>query len=105
VARAEELPVAEALALEAAQPLDLLVCNAVRPRRLTTRDAEALRPHAGWPPVRAALAEHARVREEQAELARLRREARAPVATLPRHVEELGPAGLDALSRALEPAL
>ncbi|HEV3376858.1 MAG TPA: hypothetical protein VG126_06230, partial [Thermoleophilaceae bacterium] len=57
-------------------------------------------------PLRAALAEHARVRGQRSQLRRLRRGLDAPVATLPFCFEpELGLAQLGELARRLERAL
>jgi anion-transporting ArsA/GET3 family ATPase len=108
VARAEELPVTEALDLEltlrerTGLELDLVVCNAVRPRRLTGAEADTLRALPPSRPVRAALAGHERARLEAAQLARLRRGTAAPVVTLPWSAGEPDP---DALSRVLERGL
>jgi hypothetical protein len=89
VARAEEMPVNETLALEAALPtavgvgVDLVVANGLLPDRFAGAEVRALREAPPSPPVRAALTAHARARAQRAQLARLRRSARAPVVTLP----------------------
>jgi hypothetical protein len=57
-------------------------------------------------PVRAALTAHARARAQRAQLARLRRSARAPVATLPFvSAPTLDAATIEPLVRALERAV
>jgi energy-coupling factor transporter ATP-binding protein EcfA2 len=101
VARAEELPVAEALELEDRLPVELVACNAVRPRPLRHADREALAPRAAEPPVAAALAQDDRARAQHAQLARLRRAARAPIVTLRHRVEPDLPALAAELERAL----
>jgi anion-transporting ArsA/GET3 family ATPase len=89
VARPEEMPVAETLALQdalAAQvglPVSLVVANGLLPDRFTPADVAVLGQAPPSAPVRAALAAHARAREQRRQLARLRRGARAPVVTLP----------------------
>jgi anion-transporting ArsA/GET3 family ATPase len=96
VALPEEMPVNETLELggrlEAAVGLglDAIVVNGVYPARFSVAEAEALRAAAsdGLAPtalaaVRAALAEHERARTQRAHLRRLRRDADAPVHTLP----------------------
>jgi anion-transporting ArsA/GET3 family ATPase len=89
VARPEEMPVSETLALERALhddlglPLDLVVANGVLPDRYTEADAAALRAQEHTPAIGAALAAHARACAQRPELARLRRESAAPVAALP----------------------
>jgi anion-transporting ArsA/GET3 family ATPase len=89
VARPEEMPVAETLALQdalAAQvglPVDLVVANGLLADRFTAEDVAALAEAPPSTPVLAALAGHARAREQHRQLERLRRGARAPVVTLP----------------------
>jgi anion-transporting ArsA/GET3 family ATPase len=89
VARPEEMPVSEALGLEAALPeavgarVDLVVANGLLPDRFTAADVRALQAAPPSAPVRAALVAHARARAQRAQLQRLRRAARAPVVTLP----------------------
>ncbi|WP_205699243.1 ArsA-related P-loop ATPase [Conexibacter sp. SYSU D00693] len=112
VARAEEMPVNETLALrealgrEMGLPLARAVVNGVLPARFSaadaTRVAEGLAPssHAR----RAALAGAARSRAQRAQVARLRRGLGAvPVQTLPHlFVPEVGAAELERLSKELE---
>jgi anion-transporting ArsA/GET3 family ATPase len=89
VARAEETPVNETLALEAALPeavgvrVDLVVANGLLPDRFDAADVQALEAAPPSRPVRTALVAHARARAQRAQLARLRRRAAAPVVTLP----------------------
>jgi anion-transporting ArsA/GET3 family ATPase len=89
VARPEEMPVNETLALEAALPeavgvkVDLVVANGLLPDRFDAADVRALAAAPPSRPVRAALVAHARARAQRAQLARLRRRAEAPVVTLP----------------------
>ena len=108
VALAGELPVTETLELEGqlvaalGRGLDVIVCNAMLPRRFATADLDALRAADGAVPaaIRASALVHASgVREQQAQLRRLRRDATAEVVTLPfvaapdltvTHLEELG---------------
>jgi hypothetical protein len=112
VARAEEMPVNETLALEEALPgtvgveVGLIVANGLLPDRFSAAEVRALRaaPPAGA--VRAALLAHARARAQRAQLARLRRHARAPVLTLPFvSAALLDAARVEPLVRALERAL
>jgi anion-transporting ArsA/GET3 family ATPase len=113
VARPEEMPVTEALALQdavhAAVGLDvgLVVANAVLAQRFSTEEARSLAaPSDGGVPVRAARAMHARARAQRSQLRRLRRHARAPVAPLPfLAVASLGRAELERLATELERAL
>jgi len=96
VALPEEMPVNETLDLgvrleEAVDlGLDAIVMNGLYPERFTGREAETLRVAAanGLAPdalgaVRAALMEHERARTQRSHLRRLKREASAPVYTLP----------------------
>jgi anion-transporting ArsA/GET3 family ATPase len=90
VALPEEMPVNETLELgtrlEAAVGLglDAIVVNGLYPERFTGREADELRAHAdGSAAVRAALTEHERGRIQRSHLRRLKREAGAPVSTLP----------------------
>jgi anion-transporting ArsA/GET3 family ATPase len=96
VALPEEMPVNETLELgerlEDAVDLglDAIVVNGLYPERFSGREAETLRAAAadGLAPealsaVRAALTEHGRARMQRAHLRRLKREADAPVYTLP----------------------
>jgi anion-transporting ArsA/GET3 family ATPase len=112
VARAEEMPVNETLALEAALPqtvgvaVDLVVANGLLPDRFAAADVRTLRDAPPTRPVRAALTAHARARAQRAQLARLRRSARAPVATLPFvSAPTLDAATIEPLVRALERAV
>jgi anion-transporting ArsA/GET3 family ATPase len=90
VALPEEMPVNETLELGARLEgavglgLDAIVVNGLYPERFSAKEAEALRKHAAESPaVRAALTEHARARIQRGHLRRLKREAGAPVSTLP----------------------
>jgi Mrp family chromosome partitioning ATPase len=85
VTMAAELPVSETLQLQQQLPdVDLIVANAVLPRRFDTKDLEKLRAGSnGGGPAAAAIAHAARVRAQQGQLQRLRRGARGPVITLP----------------------
>jgi anion-transporting ArsA/GET3 family ATPase len=112
VARAEEMPVNETLGLEAALPaavganVDLVVANGLLPDRFTAAEVRALEDAPPSPAVRAALVAHARARAQRAQLARLRRSARAPVVTLPfLSAPMLDAARIDPLVRALERAV
>jgi anion-transporting ArsA/GET3 family ATPase len=112
VARPEEMPVNETLALEAALPetvglaVGLVVANGLLPDRFVAADMRALRAAPPSPPVRAALMAHARARAQRAQLARLRRRARAPVVTLPFvSAAMLDTAAIEPLVRALERAV
>jgi anion-transporting ArsA/GET3 family ATPase len=109
VARPEEMPVNETLALQDALrddvglEVELLVCNGMLPQHFSAADARALEAATDGPEVRAARHAHARAGAQRAQLRRLRRRARAPVTTLP-HVFDEGDR-LAALARALEGAL
>jgi hypothetical protein len=112
VARAEEMPVNETLALEAALPgtvgvgVDLVVCNGLLPDRFEAADVRVLESAPPSRPVRAALVAHARARAQRAQVARLRRRARAPVVTLPFvSAAMLDAAAIEPLVRALERAV
>jgi anion-transporting ArsA/GET3 family ATPase len=89
VARPEEMPVNETLALqdallsEVGLDVGLVVANGMLPRRFSAADARTLNAVADWPEVRAARHAHARAAAQRAQLERLRRGVRAPVATLP----------------------
>jgi hypothetical protein len=89
VALAEEMPVNETLELERQQRFDAIYVNGVYPERFTRAEAKAMASLDGRgspearAALRAALAEHRRARAQRGELRRLRREARAPVRTLP----------------------
>jgi len=124
VALPEEMPVNETLDLEGRlaeemeMAIDRAVVNALYPERFTREEGERLRataaerPRDGGPAargsaaLRAALAEHERVRGQRSQLRRLRRRLDAPVATLPFLFEpELGLEQLHELARRLERAL
>jgi anion-transporting ArsA/GET3 family ATPase len=78
-----ELPVSETLQLQDQLPdVDLVVANAVLPRRFVAADVAMLKGVAGEPAA-AACAHAGRVRAQQSQLARLRRGARGTVVTLP----------------------
>jgi anion-transporting ArsA/GET3 family ATPase len=94
VALPEEMPVNETLDLERRLPdavglgLDAIVVNGMWPERFSAAEAAALRAASenGYrddPALRAALAAHDRARAQRSHLRRLRREAAAPVVTLP----------------------
>jgi hypothetical protein len=108
VALPSELAVAETLELEGnvagalGRGLDGIVVNGMWPRRLSARDAAGVGDGAVG---RAARAAAGRVREQQAQLARLRREAITPVLTLPFvFAERLDPAQIRAFSARLRGA-
>jgi anion-transporting ArsA/GET3 family ATPase len=129
VALPEEMPVNETLdierrlAQEMEMAIDRAVVNALYPQRFTPAEAERLRavepdgnadrsgagrvrPLARDGALRAALAEHERVRGQRSQLRRLRRRLEAPVTTLPFLFEpELGLEQLDELARRLERTL
>jgi hypothetical protein len=110
VARPEEMPVNETLALQDALRDDvglevgLVVCNGVLAKRFDAADARALDAAPDGPEVRAARHAHARARAQRSQLRRLRRGARAPVVTLPFVFDEDGEK-LARLARELERAL
>ena len=101
VALPEEMPVNETLELGArlrdavGLGLDAIVVNGVYPQRFSGKEAETLRaaadgrngdgplPDDALAAVRAALTEHERARLQRSHLRRLKREADAPVHTLP----------------------
>ena len=95
MALAEEMPVNETLELgdrleqAVGLGLDAVVVNGVYPERYTRAEAETLRAAAdnGLDPavsaLRAALAEHERARAQRVHVRRLKRDAGAPVVTLP----------------------
>ncbi|HEX7298055.1 MAG TPA: ArsA-related P-loop ATPase [Solirubrobacteraceae bacterium] len=89
VARPEEMPVNETLSLQDALrdelglEVSLVVANGVLPQRFDAADARRLEAAPDGPEVRAARHGAARARVQQTQLRRLRRGARAPVATLP----------------------
>jgi anion-transporting ArsA/GET3 family ATPase len=89
VARPEEMPVNETLALqdalrdEVGLDVGLVIANGMLPRRFSAADARALDTADDSPEVRAARHAHARAAAQRSQLERLRRGARARVATLP----------------------
>jgi anion-transporting ArsA/GET3 family ATPase len=89
VARPEEMPVTETLSLqdalrdEVGLDVGLVVANAVLPQRFSAAEAVALEAASDGPEVRAARHAGVRARAQRTQLRRLRRGARAPVATLP----------------------
>jgi anion-transporting ArsA/GET3 family ATPase len=109
VARPEEMPVNETLALQDALrddvglEVELVVCNGMLPQRFSAADARALEAAPDGPEVRAARHAHARAGAQRTQLRRLRRRARAPVTTLP-HIFDDGDL-LAALARELEGTL
>jgi anion-transporting ArsA/GET3 family ATPase len=115
VALPEEMPVNETLELggrlreEMGLELEAVVVNGLYPERFTGDEAELLASLDGAgsagqrAALRAALSEHRRARAQRAELRRLRREADAPVATLPYLFQpDLGREQLERLSKELE---
>lgn len=115
VALAEDMPVNETLDLgdrlgeEMGQHLQAIVVNAIYPERFSGAEAEAIAAADGKPSkaaraaLDAALSEHNRARAQRSQLRRLRREADAPVSTLPFLFEpEIGQEQIETLSRELE---
>lgn len=100
VALPEEMPVNETLELDGrlraaiGLGLDTIIVNGVYPDRFSSADVATLRAGGDVPAVRAALTEHGRARSQRSHLRRLRREATAPVRTLPFLFD--GHVGLDA---------
>jgi anion-transporting ArsA/GET3 family ATPase len=100
VARAEEMPVNETLSLQDALrdelglEVGLVVANAVLRQRFTAAEAKRLEAAPDHPEIRIARAVVARSAGQRAQLRRLRRGARAPVATLPFLFEDDLPARL-----------
>jgi anion-transporting ArsA/GET3 family ATPase len=119
VARAEEIPVTETLALRDALrrdlglPIDAVVVNGLLPDRFTPRDRAPLRralDTAGTPQARAALqaalSAQLRARGQREQLARLAEGVGSEPVTLPYVIgDELGREGLELISRELELAL
>ena len=114
VALPEEMPVNESAALEhdlreeVGVAVDRIYMNALYPERFSKQECERLGALAEGEngslraAARAAVSEHERARSQRAQLARLRRRARAPVKTLPFLFEpELGPEEARTLSRRL----
>jgi anion-transporting ArsA/GET3 family ATPase len=96
VALPEEMPVNETVELEQRLgdelgiQIDQVVVNGVLPDRFTSDEFEQIAGVNGSHPVtgvraalRAAVSEHSQARSQRSQLRRLKREARAPVATLP----------------------
>jgi anion-transporting ArsA/GET3 family ATPase len=89
VARPEEMPVNETLALQdrlradVGLEVDLVVANGMLPQRFSAADGRALEAARDGAAVRAARHAHARALAQRAQLQRLRRGARAPVTTVP----------------------
>ncbi|HWH95490.1 MAG TPA: ArsA-related P-loop ATPase [Baekduia sp.] len=114
VALPGELAVAETLELEArvattlGRPLDAIVVNGVWPRRIAAREAAAIATRdgdVGARTRRAVAAAAGRVRAQQTQLARLRRDAAAAVHTLPFvFAERIGSEHLYAFSDRLDAA-
>jgi anion-transporting ArsA/GET3 family ATPase len=114
VALPEEMPVNETIEFERAlkrelgMSIDRVVVNAVHPARFDSdecRRLDAVEPRSALAraALDAAISEHRRARAEHSQVRRLRRAARAPVATLPHIFEpELGREQLEFLSVELE---
>jgi anion-transporting ArsA/GET3 family ATPase len=108
VARPEEMPVNETLALqdalrdEVGLDVGLVIANGMLPRRFSAADARALDAADDSPEVRAARHAHARAAAQRSQLERLRRGVRARVATLPFVFDG---DHLARLARELEPVL
>jgi anion-transporting ArsA/GET3 family ATPase len=115
VALPEEMPVNETfdfrrrLDEQMGMKIDAIVVNALYPERFSGLEAERIESRDGPvpPEVRAALlaalSEHRRARAQRSQLRRLRRQAGAPVATLPFLFQpELGLHDFERLSRELE---
>jgi anion-transporting ArsA/GET3 family ATPase len=119
VALPEEMPVNETVELEGRLlsemgiVLDRVIVNAVLPERFTTDDCERIDAANGSHPVpgvraalRSARSEHTRARSQRQQLRRLKRQASAPVATLPYLFEgDLDLDSFERLSRELEKRL
>jgi anion-transporting ArsA/GET3 family ATPase len=112
VARAEEMPVNETLALEEALrermglAVGLIVVDGVLPDRFSRAETAALRGIGAHPAAAVALETQAQARGQQAQLERLRRGTSAPVVRLPFvHAAALGPPELETLAGCLERAL
>jgi anion-transporting ArsA/GET3 family ATPase len=96
VALAEEMPVNETVELESRLDKELgvdlnqVIVNGVLPERFSAEDCEQISDANGSHPVtgvraalRAAVTEHHQAKSQRSQLRRLKREANAPVATLP----------------------
>jgi dethiobiotin synthetase len=115
VALAEEMPVNETIDLEARlrdqMGLELahVLVNGVLPERFTGAEVKAIASANGdagpvaREAIEAALVSHERAKSQRSQVGRLKRGAKAPVATLPfLATPELDMAGLEELSRELE---
>jgi anion-transporting ArsA/GET3 family ATPase len=116
VALPEEMPVNETVELEARLgdrlgiSFEQVIVNGLLPERFTTDDAERIAAANGSHPVpgvraalRAAASEHAQARAQRQQLRRLKKEASAPVLTLPFLFEgDLDLASFERLSAELE---
>jgi anion-transporting ArsA/GET3 family ATPase len=116
VALPEEMPVNETVELEArldremGMKLDQVIVNGVLPERFSSEDRERISAANGSHPLpsvraalRSALSEHDRARSQRSQLRRLKRQAGAPVATLPYLFEgDLDLEAFDRLSVELE---
>ena len=98
----ETLSLQDALRDEVGLEVGLVVANGVLPQRFSAAEARALERARDRPEVRAARHASARARAQRAQLRRLRRGARATVATLP-FVFDGDP--MERLTRELERAL
>jgi anion-transporting ArsA/GET3 family ATPase len=112
VARPEEMPVNETLALQDALrermglPLSLVVANGVLPDRYTADEVTTLEQHRSHPAVAVALAARATARAQRSQLDRLRRGIDAPTVRLPFvFAPALGHEALGELAGRLERAL
>ncbi|WP_320670404.1 ArsA family ATPase [Patulibacter defluvii] len=108
VATAEELPVSEAIELEgglrrgAGVAVTLGIANGLLPDRFAAADRERLAAAGDDPAIVAARGHAERAHDQQRQLARLRREASAPVVTLPfLPARRLGPDEIGALADRL----
>jgi anion-transporting ArsA/GET3 family ATPase len=109
VAAPEEMPVNETVMLQDALrdelglEIGLVVCNGMLPQRFSAAEAGRLDAAPDGPEIRAARHAHARAAAQRLQLRRLRRRARASVATLPHVFDE--DERLAALARELEGVL
>jgi anion-transporting ArsA/GET3 family ATPase len=103
----ETLDLQERLHRQMGRPLELVIANGVYPRRFSADELERLSALNGSPPVARAVAaaaasQAARVRTQQSQLRRLRRDAEGDVATLPYvFAPEVGLAEVQDLAGAL----
>jgi len=105
----ETLELGGRLGEEMGQELQAIVVNALYPERFSGAEAEAIVSADGKPSpaardaLEAALSEHERARVQRSHLRRLKRDADAPVATLPFLFEpSIGAEQVESLSRELE---